>query len=127
MNKQDYEALGEQHARNGDTRRYAATDNSWQAQAYWRGVNKVKTVTYEATVERVTIMQAPRSPGKSTAAFLGALVAVRNSSWPAPVKEHCCRLINDMMREKSQARYERLFKALKRMNKRHGALSLEAL
>lgn len=124
MNKQDYEALGEEHARNGDKHRYAATDDSWQAQAYWRGVNRVTVTTYEATVERVTIMHAPRQPGKSVAKFVGAQVAVRNSNWPAPVKEHGCRLIDDMMKEQSGPRYERLFKALKRMQKRHGALSV---
>ena len=126
MNKQDYEDLGEQHARSGDKRRYAATDDSWQAQAYWRGVNRVTVTTYEAKVESVTIMPAPRSPGKSTAAFIGAMVAVRNSNWPAPVKEHGCRLIDDMMKERSGPRYERLFKALKRMQKRHGTLAVVA-
>lgn len=122
MNKQDYEVMGEEHARNGSVRRYPSTDNSWQAQAYWRGVNSV-TKGAEPTEAEEKVIDAPRSPGKSVVKFIGAQVAVRNSNWPAPVKEHGCRLIDDMMKEQSGPRYERLFKALKRMQKRHGTLA----
>lgn len=132
MKTSDYENLGAEHARNGDKRRYSVMEDSWQAKAYWRGVNSVLTrpVTVEAEakvigeateISPIVATFSARGGGKSTLALMVAAHNVRNSNWPTGAKEHAIRLLDDLANEKHAARRARLNRALVRMQKRHGS------
>lgn len=75
--KEGFEELGYTHGTNGAVSRYQATDHSWQAQAYRRGWDRVKST-------RTTYTTPPRRPYAHIRQLTEQTEVVKHS--PRPLK-----------------------------------------
>lgn len=147
MDKKDYEALGYQHATNGDKRLFAVDTASWQASAYWRGVrrrlaeeanealadlkkagdvpvpapNNMLLVGGGAEGLGVTSFMAARDPGKARHIIDLSRMAANTKGWPTGAQEHAKRLAADLNQEFNVRRRARLTRALVRLQSRYAA------
>ena len=83
-NRQGFEDLGREHAKNGDVRRYKASDASWQARAYNTGWDLGKgDLTASLPTKAAMYSAGYRHPGKSRVpAFVAALSATTSPKEP---------------------------------------------
>ncbi len=146
MNKQHYFDLGVLHASDGrQARRYDSSSQTWQAKAYWEGIRSVATSQTGALrptgksmlqtmpaeeLQKMGITRLPLSGDKNSIKGVAAkLIAVDEMNhdsiintigWPQAAAEHVLVLTREINAERNDARRTRLFRALDRMQKRHG-------
>lgn len=108
---QDYERAGIADAKDPDGPvRFKRSATSWQAQYYWRGYESIAPADGAETRGAIRIEQMPAN----------------TAGWPKAAAEHARLLALDINTCRSPARRGRLYRALGRMQKRHGAQQVTA-
>jgi len=122
MDKKGYEELGYQHAKAGDSRRFKVNDACWQAAAYWRGVRRAMAEEASKVAEQATtkLTQIPRDPGKARHVIDLSRMDANTKNWPSGAKQHALLLAADLNQEANPSRRNRLYRALARLQLRHG-------
>lgn len=139
MTKHDYEALGAEHAREGDvapTAPYPRHGTSWQAIAYWKGrdAEERKLEKKLTAVKPITLDQATSMRADFDVAYGENIPKIRTvdtetlariaQNWPGAAKSHVLCLARDLNQEKRLERRKRLHAAVSRMLVRHAGRDL---
>lgn len=115
MSKDDYKAAGARHQRDPEknpTTYRKGVDKSWQSKAFFEGADAEKAKLSSGKLHHET--QDGIKP---------ECMSANTAGWPEAAAEHAKRLVADLAKERSTMRRARLYRAITRMQKRHGHLT----